>query len=85
MCSLDVRFTVEYVFNVIVCFEKLQMTSKTHLTVKRRSKLHIQNASVIDPLGVDYTCVLDAQFECAFQRHRRFRCNFFVYDSETDI
>jgi hypothetical protein len=27
-----------------------KFTSKTHATVKRTSKLHIQNASVIDPL-----------------------------------
>jgi hypothetical protein len=32
------------------------MTSKTHLTVKRSSKLHIKNKSVIYPLGAVYTC-----------------------------
>jgi hypothetical protein len=40
---LYVRFTVACVFNDI--FEN--STLKTHLTVKRTSKLHIQNASVI--------------------------------------
>jgi hypothetical protein len=29
------------------------MTSKTHATVKRTPKLHIQIASVIDPLSID--------------------------------
>jgi hypothetical protein len=29
----------------------LKMTSKMHSTVKRTPKTHIQNASVIDPLG----------------------------------
>jgi hypothetical protein len=33
------------------------MTSKTHSTVKHTSKLHIPNASVIDPLRAVYTCV----------------------------
>jgi hypothetical protein len=47
---LDVRFTVECVFNAIFSVENSKMTSKTHVTVKRTSKLHIQNASVIDPL-----------------------------------
>jgi hypothetical protein len=50
MCILDVRFTVECVFDVIFEFLTLKMTSKTHYTVKRTSKLHIQNAGVIDPL-----------------------------------
>jgi hypothetical protein len=27
-------------------------------------------------LGVDYTCVLDVQFGCAFHRRMRFRCYF---------
>jgi hypothetical protein len=49
MCSLEVRFTVECVFDDIFEFSTLKMTSKTHSTVKRTSKLHIQNASVIDP------------------------------------
>jgi hypothetical protein len=40
MSSLDVRFTVECVFTKIPL--------KTHKTVKRTSKLHIQNASVFD-------------------------------------
>jgi hypothetical protein len=49
MCILNVRFTVACVFNVIFEFLTLQMTSKTHATVKRTPKLHIQNASVIYP------------------------------------
>jgi hypothetical protein len=52
MCSLDVRFTVECVFNVIFGVKNLKMTTKTHATVKRTSKLHIQNASVIDPVKI---------------------------------
>jgi hypothetical protein len=36
-----VRFTVECVFNVIFSVENSKITSK----------LHIQNASIIDPLG----------------------------------
>jgi hypothetical protein len=47
---LDVRFTVACVFYVIFSVEHSKFTSKTHTTVKRTSKLHIQNASVIDPL-----------------------------------
>jgi hypothetical protein len=47
--SLNVRFTVKCVFNVIFEFSTLKMTSKTHATVKRTSKLHIKNASVINP------------------------------------
>jgi hypothetical protein len=42
---LDVRFTVKCVFDVIFEFLTLKMTSKTHSTVQRTSKLHIQNAS----------------------------------------
>jgi hypothetical protein len=49
MCSLDVRFTVACVFDVIFEFSTLKITLKTHSTVKRTSKLHIQNASVINP------------------------------------
>jgi hypothetical protein len=45
-----VRFTVKCVFNVNFEFSTLKITLKTHATVKRTSKLHIQNASVIDPL-----------------------------------
>jgi predicted membrane protein len=55
MCSSDVRFTVQCVFNVIFKFSTLKMTSKTHMTRKRTSKLHIQNAGVIDPLAVKNT------------------------------
>jgi hypothetical protein len=47
MCSLGVLFTT-YVFKVIVFVKNSKMTLKTHITVKRKSKLHIQNASVID-------------------------------------
>jgi hypothetical protein len=53
MCCLDVRLTVECVFNVIFEFLTLKITSKTHSTVKGKVKLHIQNASVIDPLVID--------------------------------
>jgi hypothetical protein len=49
MCSYDVRFTVECVLNVIFELSTLKITSKTHSTVKSTSKLHIQNAGVIDP------------------------------------
>jgi hypothetical protein len=56
MCSLDVRFTVTCVFDVILDFSTLKMTLKTHSTVKRTSKLHIQNASVIDPYLVHTSC-----------------------------
>jgi hypothetical protein len=50
---LDVQFGRAFCrricFNVIFYFTTLKMTSKTHATVKRTSKLHIQNASVIAP------------------------------------
>jgi hypothetical protein len=46
---LDVRFTVECVFEVIFSDKNSNMASKTLLTGKRKSKLHIQNASVINP------------------------------------
>jgi hypothetical protein len=55
MCSLDVRFTVVCVFNVIVSVENSKMTSKTHATMKRTPKLHIQIAIVIDPLALIFT------------------------------
>jgi hypothetical protein len=45
-----VRFTVACVFDVNFEFSTLKMTLKAHATVKRTYKLHIQNASVIDPL-----------------------------------
>jgi hypothetical protein len=47
---LDVRFTVECVFDVIFEFSTLKMTWIRYSTEKRTSKLHIQNASVIDAL-----------------------------------
>jgi hypothetical protein len=50
MCSLDVRFRVECVFDVIFKVENSKMTLKVCSTVKRTSKQHIQNASVIDSL-----------------------------------
>jgi hypothetical protein len=50
MCSLDVRFTVKCVIDVIFEFSTLKMTLNTHSTRKRTSKLDIQNASVIDPI-----------------------------------
>jgi hypothetical protein len=43
-----VRFSVACVFNVLFSGENLKITFKTH-KLKRTSKLHIQNASVIDP------------------------------------
>jgi hypothetical protein len=49
VCSLDGRFSVECDFNVIFSVENSKMESKRHSTVKLTSKLHIQNASVIDP------------------------------------
>jgi hypothetical protein len=50
MCSLGERFTVACIFDVIFEFSTLKMmTLETHATVKRSPKLHIQNASVIDP------------------------------------
>jgi hypothetical protein len=49
MRSLDVRFTVECVFDIIFSVENLIVTSITHSTVKRTPKLYIQNAIVIDP------------------------------------
>jgi hypothetical protein len=48
MCCLYVRFTDKCVFDVIFELSTLKMASKTHLTVKRTFKLHIQNASVMD-------------------------------------
>jgi hypothetical protein len=36
-------------------------------------------------LGVDYTCVLDVQFRCAFHRRMRFQCQFWVFNTENDI
>jgi hypothetical protein len=53
-------------FDVNFEFSPLKMTSKTHATVKCTSKLHIQNASVIDPLsGFRYLCQqLDYQVLC---------------------
>jgi hypothetical protein len=50
MCSLDVRFTLECVFDVIFEFLTLNMTSKMYLTVKRTSKLHIQKRRCNRPL-----------------------------------
>jgi hypothetical protein len=45
--------------------------------VKRSSKTHIQNASVIDPLGV--TCILGGgRFQCAENRVRYNVTRFFV-------
>jgi hypothetical protein len=49
ICSLDERFTVECVFNGIFIIDNSEMTWKTHLTVKRTSKLHIQKPPAIDP------------------------------------
>jgi hypothetical protein len=46
---LYLLFSIECVFNVNFEFLTLKMTLKTHSTGKRTSKLHIQNASVIDP------------------------------------
>jgi hypothetical protein len=51
MCSFDVRFPVECVFNVNFSVKNLKITSKMHATEKRTSKLHIRNACLIDPQG----------------------------------
>jgi hypothetical protein len=51
MCCLGVRFRVEYVFDVIFGVENSKITTKTNSTRKCTFKLHIQNATVIDPLG----------------------------------
>jgi hypothetical protein len=48
-------------------------------------KLHIQNASVINPLGVDYTCVLNVQFGCAFPGRMRFQFHFQCRKLKNDI
>jgi hypothetical protein len=50
VCSLDVNFRVECVFDVIFSVESSKMASKTNPTVKRTSKLHTQKASAIDPI-----------------------------------
>jgi hypothetical protein len=42
------------------------MTLITHATVKRTAKLHIQNASVINPLGALYTSDFMSNFNCDF-------------------
>jgi hypothetical protein len=36
-------------------------------------------------LGVDYTCVLDVQFGCAFYCRKRFRGNFLFFDTENAV
>jgi hypothetical protein len=59
MCSLDVRLTFSCVFNVMSfpqwsSVENSKNTSKTHATVKRTYKLTIQNASVIEPLVLEW-------------------------------
>jgi hypothetical protein len=45
MCSLDVRFTVEWDFDVIFSVKNTKMAVKTHST----GETYIQNATVIDP------------------------------------
>jgi hypothetical protein len=40
---------------------------------------------VPQPLGVDYTCVLNVQFGCAFHRRMRFQCNFRCQILKNDI
>jgi hypothetical protein len=40
---------------------------------------------VFYPLGVDYNCVSDVQFGCAFHHRMRFQCNFWVLNTENDI
>jgi hypothetical protein len=59
-CILDVQlrcaYTVACVFNVIFEFSTMKITLKTQATVQRTSKLHIQNASVIDPSNWHFTC-----------------------------
>jgi hypothetical protein len=61
-CVLDVRFTDECVFNVIFIVENSKMTLKTHATVKRTYKLHIQNARVINPLPSKSDALIPALF-----------------------
>jgi hypothetical protein len=36
-------------------------------------------------LGVDYTCVLDVQFRCAFHCQMRFRCHIRCQKLKNDI
>jgi hypothetical protein len=53
---LDVQYGCAFhcrvpIFDVIFQFSTLKFSSKTHLTVKPTSKLHIQYVSVIDPLS----------------------------------
>jgi hypothetical protein len=61
-CVLDVRFTVECVLNVIFIVENSKMTLKTHATVKRTYKLHIQNARVINPFPSKSDALIPALF-----------------------
>jgi NAD(P)-dependent dehydrogenase (short-subunit alcohol dehydrogenase family) len=49
MCSLDARFWVKCVFDVILVPKTQKMTLNTHPTVIGTSKLHIQTVSVINP------------------------------------
>jgi hypothetical protein len=36
-------------------------------------------------LGVDYTCVLDVQFGCAFLCRKRFQCHFLCWKIKNDV
>jgi hypothetical protein len=63
MCSLDVHFTVACVFDVIFSVKNSKFTLKTHATVKRTFKLHIRNASVIDPYLTNFPIIFaDIEF-----------------------
>jgi hypothetical protein len=61
-----VRFPVKCVFDVSFEFLTLKITLKTHSTGKRTSKLHIQNASVINPLVVcqEFRKIADSLWSC---------------------
>jgi hypothetical protein len=49
MCTLDVRFWVECLSDVIFSVKNSKMTLITHSTEKRTTKHHIKNARVIGP------------------------------------
>jgi hypothetical protein len=46
------------------------------LQLERHHEIAYEIACVISPLRVDYTCILDVRFKCAFHCHMRFLCHF---------
>jgi hypothetical protein len=95
-CSRPQLFCLRNKHTALLRSGKPRYGPMTLSTKKHRANMRQHNAySIESRFGVNYTCILDVQFRCAFPGRMRLRCNFQcsklkndsenAFDSETHI